>query len=387
VCVCALLATKAKVARLTRAVRGGAASSVVFEVDDVAYYTFANDNAGSSTTWPFDKDFYFILNVAVGGDWGGSCLGGATPLFAVPDGDMQVDWVRAYAPLPTTPTMPTTSAPSCTAVNTDPWATGSDVPCCASLAACLYNWDSADPSNYYFLCLAAPCPAGSVTLSPTTTAAPALSSTTPAPTKQPTTTAAPVVVVTASPTKRPSTTAGPTRQPSAQPTSSSSCTSLNGDPWASGGDVACCSPLDTCLKNWNGSTPDRWYFLCLTAPCPPGAITLSPTTRAPATSMAPTTAVPSTPMPSTAAPAALPASATASNANDSTTTAVAIAVPVGLLALAGAALYVRRRQRVRAEQVPHSVVDAHMLANNVHQGNFMLHPGVAARARRLDALP
>ncbi len=40
-------------------------------VDGKKYYTFLNDKAGKKETWPFNRNFYLILNVAVGGNWGG----------------------------------------------------------------------------------------------------------------------------------------------------------------------------------------------------------------------------------------------------------------------------------------------------------------------------
>jgi beta-glucanase (GH16 family) len=43
-----------------------------FGVDDVGYYAFRNDGRGEPATWPFDRPFYAILNLAVGGDWGGA---------------------------------------------------------------------------------------------------------------------------------------------------------------------------------------------------------------------------------------------------------------------------------------------------------------------------
>jgi beta-glucanase (GH16 family) len=39
-------------------------------IDDVKYFTLKNDGTGDDS-WPFDKKFYMILNLAVGGDWGG----------------------------------------------------------------------------------------------------------------------------------------------------------------------------------------------------------------------------------------------------------------------------------------------------------------------------
>ena len=39
-------------------------------VDDKLYFTFKNEGKGFPV-WPFDKRFHLLLNVAVGGNWGG----------------------------------------------------------------------------------------------------------------------------------------------------------------------------------------------------------------------------------------------------------------------------------------------------------------------------
>ncbi|MCP4414586.1 MAG: glycoside hydrolase family 16 protein, partial [Gammaproteobacteria bacterium] len=61
-----------------------------FYVDNNLYYTFNNSHNGSAT-WPFDKPFYIILNLAVGGGWVGDP--DETTVFPA---IMQVDWVRVY---------------------------------------------------------------------------------------------------------------------------------------------------------------------------------------------------------------------------------------------------------------------------------------------------
>ncbi len=61
-----------------------------FYVDDQKYYTFFNDN-GASDTWPFDKPFFMILNVAVGGGWVGTP--NENTIFPAV---MEVDFVRVY---------------------------------------------------------------------------------------------------------------------------------------------------------------------------------------------------------------------------------------------------------------------------------------------------
>jgi beta-glucanase (GH16 family) len=41
-----------------------------FFVDDQKYFTYANEKSGSDA-WPFDKEQFLILNLAIGGAWGG----------------------------------------------------------------------------------------------------------------------------------------------------------------------------------------------------------------------------------------------------------------------------------------------------------------------------
>jgi beta-glucanase (GH16 family) len=41
-----------------------------FFIDDKSYFIYENENAGSAT-WPFDKPHFLILNLAIGGSWGG----------------------------------------------------------------------------------------------------------------------------------------------------------------------------------------------------------------------------------------------------------------------------------------------------------------------------
>jgi beta-glucanase (GH16 family) len=40
-------------------------------MDDTLYFTYPNEGTGPDA-WPFDKPFYLILNIAVGGHWGGA---------------------------------------------------------------------------------------------------------------------------------------------------------------------------------------------------------------------------------------------------------------------------------------------------------------------------
>jgi len=69
-------------------------------VDGNLYYTFSPD-VTQVDQWPFNKAFYLILNVAVGGSWGGFCLNGGQPSCSDPnqfgnDQVMEVDFVQVY---------------------------------------------------------------------------------------------------------------------------------------------------------------------------------------------------------------------------------------------------------------------------------------------------
>ena len=61
-------------------------------VDGREQLYFENDHQGNPDTWPFDKAFYPILNVAWGGDWGGYAGVDETALPLT----MEVDYVRIW---------------------------------------------------------------------------------------------------------------------------------------------------------------------------------------------------------------------------------------------------------------------------------------------------
>jgi beta-glucanase (GH16 family) len=72
------------------------ADKIRFAVDSQIYFVFAPDDTSDSTKWPFDQDFHLLLNIAVGGTWGG--LQGVDEAAFEGDGQvMEVDWVRAYS--------------------------------------------------------------------------------------------------------------------------------------------------------------------------------------------------------------------------------------------------------------------------------------------------
>ncbi len=62
-----------------------------FFIDNRLYFTFQNTGK-SSNEWPFDKRFHLILNIAVGGAWGGA-QGVDESVFPQ---NMQVDYVRVF---------------------------------------------------------------------------------------------------------------------------------------------------------------------------------------------------------------------------------------------------------------------------------------------------
>lgn len=61
-------------------------------IDGVHYFTF--NNQGNWQAWPFDKRFHLLLNIAVGGSWGG-VQGVDNEAFPT---QYLIDYIRVYAP-------------------------------------------------------------------------------------------------------------------------------------------------------------------------------------------------------------------------------------------------------------------------------------------------
>lgn len=61
-------------------------------IDDVQMFEFLNDGKKSSASWPFDKRFHLLLNLAVGGDWGGA-QGVDETIWPQA---MEIEYVRVY---------------------------------------------------------------------------------------------------------------------------------------------------------------------------------------------------------------------------------------------------------------------------------------------------
>jgi beta-glucanase (GH16 family) len=64
-------------------------NSIIIYLDDVQYYVLSSGNSSIPNT-PFDKDFFLILNVAMGGTLGGTI----DPNFT--EDSMEIDYVRVY---------------------------------------------------------------------------------------------------------------------------------------------------------------------------------------------------------------------------------------------------------------------------------------------------
>jgi beta-glucanase (GH16 family) len=60
-------------------------------VDGNVYFTFDNEGSGYDA-WPFDQPFHLLLNIAVGGNWGGQ-QGVDTTIWPQ---KMEIDYVRVY---------------------------------------------------------------------------------------------------------------------------------------------------------------------------------------------------------------------------------------------------------------------------------------------------
>ena len=71
---------------------------MIFHTDDKMVYTYKPNNYSSCVgyeIWPFNSPFFMILNLAIGGDWGGQ-QGIDDTIFPV---QMEIDYVRVYQAL------------------------------------------------------------------------------------------------------------------------------------------------------------------------------------------------------------------------------------------------------------------------------------------------
>jgi len=65
--------------------------AVTWSVDSTEYFTYVDPGYGFNG-WPYNKDFFMILNIAIGGNWGGQ-KGVDNSIFPQ---QMLVDYVRVY---------------------------------------------------------------------------------------------------------------------------------------------------------------------------------------------------------------------------------------------------------------------------------------------------
>lgn len=68
---------------------------IAFVVDGFTYHTFNRDDDATYAEWPFDEQFHLILNMAVGGSWGG-VLGVDESSFEGDGQILEIDYVRVY---------------------------------------------------------------------------------------------------------------------------------------------------------------------------------------------------------------------------------------------------------------------------------------------------
>lgn len=66
--------------------------AITIGVDDHAYMRVRNDQPGALGAWPFNKPFYLILNLAMGGDWAAA---NGIDDAALPQ-RMEVDYIRVW---------------------------------------------------------------------------------------------------------------------------------------------------------------------------------------------------------------------------------------------------------------------------------------------------
>ncbi len=64
---------------------------ITMSVDGKSYFTYENEGTGEAV-WPFDQPFYLILNLAIGGSWGGQ-KGIDDAIFPQ---RFEIDYVRVY---------------------------------------------------------------------------------------------------------------------------------------------------------------------------------------------------------------------------------------------------------------------------------------------------
>ncbi|MCD4826344.1 MAG: glycoside hydrolase family 16 protein [Acholeplasmataceae bacterium] len=65
-------------------------NEISFFIDDLHMVTFKKQKDASKEQWPFDQPFYIILNLAIGGNWGGNIDDGMFPI------SFKIEHVKVY---------------------------------------------------------------------------------------------------------------------------------------------------------------------------------------------------------------------------------------------------------------------------------------------------
>ncbi|GMV65353.1 MAG: hypothetical protein AMXMBFR75_11540 [Candidatus Hinthialibacteria bacterium] len=73
------------------------ADKIAFFFDQICYHTFNIDEAGAGESNPFRRPFYLLINLALGGSWGGEIDDSIFPQKYL------IDYVRVYQPLKASP--------------------------------------------------------------------------------------------------------------------------------------------------------------------------------------------------------------------------------------------------------------------------------------------
>lgn len=73
---------------------------IAFAIDNETYYEYAPPEKNAAT-WPFDNPFFFIFNIAMGGNWGSEVSLETNGLKNGVDPElnsarMEVDFIRVY---------------------------------------------------------------------------------------------------------------------------------------------------------------------------------------------------------------------------------------------------------------------------------------------------
>lgn len=66
---------------------------ISFSIDGVTYGKYEKKDTDTPSEWPFDQPFYMIINLAVGGMFGGNVVDADLPFI------FEVDWIKVYQTL------------------------------------------------------------------------------------------------------------------------------------------------------------------------------------------------------------------------------------------------------------------------------------------------